>query len=122
MNEEHDPSAKLSCKEVFTLLEDWRHLVRIDRGGIKYDGKITALSQDAGTLEFSTVRQGEGEHIMVFELADADFERSNNPGGWFLNHEPAEEVFTVFPRSGDWFMLLKWRGTAPRVNSWRAFP
>src|ERR1700680_480201 len=103
----NDPSARLSCKELFGVLENWKHLVRIDLQGVRYDGKITALSQDAETLEFSTVVQGEGKQIMVFELAGAYFERSSDPGKWILTHEPAEEVFTVFPRSGDWFMLLK---------------
>ena len=110
MKEEHDPSAKLTCNEVFRILADWKHLVRIDRGGVKNDGRITALSQETGTLTFSMVVPGEGEKIIVFELADADFERSSDPGRWLLNnHEPAEDVFTVFPRADDSFTLLKWR-------------
>lgn len=42
MNEEHDPSARLSCKEVFQVLKEWTHLVRIALGGVNYDGTITA--------------------------------------------------------------------------------
>ncbi len=117
MSGEHDPSARLSCKEVFQVLEkDWKHLVRIALGGVNYDGNITALLED-GTLEFSTVVQGEGKRVMTFELAGADFERSSHPETFPLNHEPADEVFTVYPRAGTrafpqlggWFILLKWR-------------
>jgi len=98
----HDPNARLSCKEVFPALEEWKHLVRIERNTEVYDGKITALSQDAGALEFSTVVPGEGKKTLVFELAGADFERSSDPGEW-------EEVFVVFPRSGGYFTLRKWK-------------
>lgn len=98
----HDPNARLSCKDVFPVLEDWAHLVRIERNTEVYDGKITALSQDAGTLDISTVVRGEGKKTVRFELAGADFERSSDPGEW-------EEVFVVFPRSSDWFTLRKWK-------------
>lgn len=89
-------------QEAFGVLEGWQNLVRIEQHPGVYDGKIIALSQEMGTLEFSMVVQGEGKKTIMFELADADFERSGGQGEW-------EDVFTVFPRSHDWFTIRKWK-------------
>jgi hypothetical protein len=98
----HDPNVRLSLKEAFAVLEGWQNLVRIEQHPNEYDGKITQLSQETGTLEFSAVVQGQGKKKIVFELAGADFERFGDPGEW-------EDVFIVFPRSHDWFTLRRWK-------------
>jgi hypothetical protein len=98
----HDPRVRVSLQQAFAILEGWQHLVRIELHPHSYDGKIVGLSQETGTLEFSTVLAGEGKKTLLFELADADFERFGDPGEW-------EDVFVVFPRTHDWFTLRKWK-------------
>ena len=61
----HGPNVRFSLQEAFAALESWQNLVRIDQHPHEYDGKITALSQETGTLEFSTVVKGEGKKTIV---------------------------------------------------------
>ena len=95
-------NVRLSLREAFTVLGGWQNLVRVEQHPGVYDGKIISLSQEAETLEFSTVVPGEGKKTIMFELAGADFERIGDPGEW-------EDVFIVFLRSHDWFTIRKWK-------------
>jgi hypothetical protein len=98
-----DPQLRLSCKEVFPVLRGWKNLVRIEQHANVYDGTIAEVSDAAGTLEFSTVITGEGKKTLVFELAGADFQQfAELNADW-------DDVFMVFPKAGDWFLLRKWK-------------
>ena len=97
-----EQNRKLSCREVFQALEGWKHLVQIERHPNKYQGTITTLSPDTGTVTFSARMDGE-QKPLVFHWRDADFERSGDPG------EQWDEAFVVFPRSGEWITLRKWK-------------
>ncbi len=93
----------LTCKEVFPVLEGWKHLVRFERYPEVYDGTIVALSQDAGTLAFSARVGDEGKRTVLLELAGAVFQLSSDPG------DEWEEAYTVFPRSGETITFRKWK-------------
>lgn len=103
MNEKEE---RLTSKEVFLILEAWKHLVRVEKSGEMYDGLIVALSQASGTLKISTVVAGEGKKTVTLELAGADFERfSYSEGEW-------EDVLYVFPpNSHNNFVLRKYRAS-----------
>ncbi|MEO8099533.1 MAG: hypothetical protein ABI811_17680 [Acidobacteriota bacterium] len=97
-----DQNTKLSRREVFLALEGWKHLVQIERHPSIYQGTITALSPNTGTITFSAKMEGE-QNPLVFHWRDADFERSDDPGDQW------DEAFVVFPRSGESITLRKWK-------------
>ncbi len=94
---------KLSLTDVFHRLEGWKHLVQLERDtGEIFEGTIKGLSQEAGTLEFSTRVRGGGQQTWMFDLSNADFERFNELEEW-------EEVFVVYPHSSPDFTLRKFK-------------
>jgi hypothetical protein len=96
------PVTRLSWSDVFSILESWKSLIRIElRSGI-YDGKIAGLSQETGEMQVLTAAEGKGRKTMKFSLRDADFERFKDPGEW-------ADVFVAFPTAGAWFILRKWK-------------
>jgi hypothetical protein len=99
-----EENAKLSCKDAFQVLEGWKNLVQIEQHPKTYQGKITALAPDTGTVTFSARVDGE-QKPLIFRWGDADFERfpSSDPG------EEWEETLVVFPHSGELITLRKWK-------------
>jgi hypothetical protein len=76
--------------------------VQIEQHPNRYQGKITALEPDTGTVTFSA-RIGGEQRLLVFQWTNADFERSSDPG------ESWEEAFVVFPQSEEMITLRKWK-------------
>ena len=64
-------------KEVVPVVQDLksrRRLVRIEKHPHVYDGVITEVSEDTGTLELRVASGPEGNKTLVFEFAGADFQ------------------------------------------------
>jgi hypothetical protein len=58
---------------------------------------------DTGTLDLSTVVTGAGKRTLRFELAGADF------GQLAELSDDYSDAFIVYPQTGDWFILRKWK-------------
>jgi hypothetical protein len=99
-----DRQKRLSYKVVFPVVRGWQQrLVQIEQHQHVNNGTITGASEDTGTLELSTVINGEGKKTLRFELASADFEQFAELGDDF------SDAFMVYPPAGDWLILRKWK-------------
>ena len=99
-----EENAKLSCKDAFQVLEGWKNLVQIEQHPKTYQGKITALSPDTGTVTFSARVDGEQKPLM-FRWADADF----GDGFPLVIRGRIGRDTCGFPHSGELITLRKWK-------------